>query len=59
MSVHFGQQQAVKSSQDNDVTFPQAPSDSISCLAANGSLANNTTVVVAGSWDNTVRIILF
>lgn len=43
-----------KDPQVNDKQFPSPPSDSISCIDCNGNAQTNSTVVVAGSWDNTV-----
>lgn len=40
-----------KNNQENDYTFPNPPSDSISCLAANGTATTSTTMLIAGSWD--------
>lgn len=34
--------------------FPPGPIDSISSIAVNGSLNNETTALASGSWDNTV-----
>lgn len=40
--------------QMNDKQFPNSPADSVSCLDCNGTPQTNSTVVVAGAWDNTV-----
>ena len=52
----FNQQGILKkgNSQDADVTFPSPPSDSISSIAVNGNNQTNSTVLIAGSWDNSV-----
>ena len=41
--------------QDGDIEFPSPPSDSMSCLALNGSQAEPTSIVCVGAWDNSVR----
>jgi hypothetical protein len=43
-----------KNPQASDKQFPNGPTDSVSCLDCNGSQQSNSTVVVAGSWDNSV-----
>eukprot|EP00606_Chrysophyceae_sp_TOSAG23-5_P001561 GSChrysophyteH2.ASY1.ANO1.603.1 assembled CDS len=50
----FGNQNA--SPQAADSAFPNIPSDSISCLAVNGTRQTPTTVVSAGSWDKSLSI---
>ncbi len=51
---HQQQQQQVHP-QQNDVQFPNMPSDSVSCLALNGTLQTPTTIVAAGAWDCSVN----
>jgi hypothetical protein len=46
-----------KHSQDNDINFPDAPSDGISSLSANGSVTSPSTIVIAGCWDNSVSFV--
>ncbi len=41
--------------QERDITFPNPPSDSMSCLALNGGPQSPTQIVCVGSWDNSVR----
>ena len=41
--------------QERDITFPDPPSDSMSCLALNGGSQTPTQMVCVGSWDNSVR----
>ena len=52
----FNQQSILKKGnpQDADVTFPSPPTDTISSIAVNGNIQTNSTVLVAGSWDNSV-----
>lgn len=38
--------------QDNDMPFPNPPSDGISSLAVNGTQTTPSSMVIAGSWDN-------
>jgi mRNA export factor len=45
---------ATKKNQDKDILFQNPPSDSISCLAINGTATTQSNIVVAGSWDNTL-----
>ena len=45
-----------KYSQDQDVAFPNPPSDGISSISINGSQSTQSNMVIAGSWDNGVRI---
>ena len=47
-------QQPAKSTQDADVEVQNPPSDTISCIACNGSRTQPTTMLVAGSWDASV-----
>ena len=44
---------AKKSSQEQDIAFPNPPKE-ISSLSVNGSEQTNTTMVIATSWDNSV-----
>eukprot|EP01032_Pedospumella_encystans_P014069 gene14069-16178_t len=45
---------AKKSSQEQDIAFPNPPKE-ISSLSVNGSEQTNTTMVIATSWDNSVN----
>lgn len=56
MSFGTTAQAAKPNPQANDITFPNAPSDSISCLAVNGSRSTPTNMLIAGSWDNTLSM---
>ena len=47
-------QQAPKP-QDRDIQFPDPATDSFSCLALNGNQGQQTNIVCAGSWDNSVK----
>lgn len=40
--------------QANDIALPNAPSDSVSSLSLNGDQQTASTMLIAGSWDNTV-----
>lgn len=42
-----------KRNQDKDIIFQNPPTDSISCLAINGT-GTTSNMVVVGSWDNTL-----
>jgi len=44
---------AKKSSQEQDIAFPNPPKE-ISSISVNGSEQANTTMVIATSWDNSV-----
>ena len=47
-----------KNPQETDIKFPNPPSDSISSISVNGNGANqNTNMLIATSWDNTVLTI--
>lgn len=46
---------ATKKAQDTDVCLPQPLPDSISSIALNGDTTSFSNVLVATSWDNTVR----
>lgn len=45
-----------KNLQESDVQFPNPPSDSISSLAVNGTQNTPTTMLIAGSWDNSLSM---
>jgi mRNA export factor len=38
-----------------DQQFPNIPSDSVSCLALNGTSNTRTSIVMAGSWDSSLN----
>lgn len=42
--------------QANDITFPNPPSDSVSCLSVNGNRTTPTNMLIAGSWDNSLSM---
>jgi hypothetical protein len=44
-----------KFAQDNDVAVPNPPADGISSISLNGNLNMHPTLLVATSWDNTVK----
>jgi mRNA export factor len=46
--------QPKKNNQEKDISFPNPPSDGISCLVANGNATTNSTMLLAGSWDNSL-----
>lgn len=48
-----------KNNQATDIAFPRGITDSISCLAVNGSQTAPTTIVAAGSWDSNVRYFIY
>ena len=51
--------QLKKTAQEGDLKFPNPPSDSISSITPNGNGNNqNTNMLIATSWDNTVLIII-
>lgn len=41
--------------QETDLLFPEAASDSYSCMTLNGGPQQQTNIVCAGSWDNSVK----
>jgi mRNA export factor len=49
------QQVASGKPQERDYTFPDAPQDSYSCLALNGTQQQPTSIVCAGAWDGSVK----
>jgi mRNA export factor len=45
-------QQVKKNNQERDISIPNPPSDGVACMAVNGNMTTNTTMLLAGSWDN-------
>lgn len=45
-----------RNAQDKDITFPNPPSDGISTISVNGTISTASNMVIAGSWDNNVRL---
>jgi len=43
-----------KHTQDGDIPFPNPPGDGVTSLAMNGTLQSQSTMAIAGSWDNGV-----
>jgi hypothetical protein len=41
--------------QANDIALPNAPGDSVSSLSLNGDQNTPSSMLIAGSWDKTVR----
>ena len=58
MAFNQQKQATPKYLQANDVAMPSPPGDSVSSLSLNGDQQTPSSMLIAGSWDNNVCLIL-